>query len=66
MSLTISAFYFGDILQAIKTALEQASFKNYFVILSLDMILKRDSPETTVAEVLNPSELIYILRESAI
>jgi hypothetical protein len=54
----MSAFYFGDILQAIRTALEQASLRNCFVILSLDMILKRDSPLTTVPDWRSPSELI--------
>jgi hypothetical protein len=66
MSLTISAFCLGDIRQAIRTELEQANFKNYLVILCELMILKRDSPDTTVPEVLNPSELICIFRESAI
>jgi hypothetical protein len=54
----MSAFCFGDILQAINTELEQANFKNCLVILSDAIILNRLSPLTTVLDVLSPSELI--------
>ena len=64
--LTISAFYLGDILQAINTELEQDSLINCYFILSFAIILNNDSPATTVAEFLIPSELIYIFLLSAI
>lgn len=62
----MSAFCLGDILQAISTCDEHASFKNYCTILLLLVILNSDSPETTVADFLNPSELICIFLLSAI
>ena len=52
INLTISAFYLGDIRHAMSTEEEHASFKNYFVILWELIILKRDSPETTVPDFL--------------
>jgi hypothetical protein len=64
--LTTSAFYLGDILQAITAVDEVANFKNYLLSLSLDIILKSDSPDTIVADFLNPSEFIYSFLDSAI
>ena len=52
INLTMSAFYFGDIRHAIRTEEEHANFKNYLVILWELIILKRDSPETTVPDFL--------------
>lgn len=63
---TISAFYLGDIRQAISTEEEQATLRNYLVIRLLLIISKRDSPDTTVADVLKPSDIICLILLSAI
>ena len=62
----MSAFCFGESRHAMSTDDEHANFRNCLVILVLLMILNKDSPDTTVAEFLKPSELICIFLESAI